>query len=259
MPQQDHWQTHPSYVSLPQKNHCANIGADDVSTFVNPHYAGSSQSYWPYTFPQETALPPPPPGMYIPHTLQPRRNTGYHIALAVLTVLVVVLGSLEVMQVVGHTQGVPYPSGTAGPKQAGSISALHTTAFQKASPVSIITPGTIKENVTLTCGGCDDPILTTITSITIDTTDLKTIWHVTLCNRSGVQQIDYFAAFNLQDPSGNTYKGTGALNSDFFLDAGKREIKTEIFSFLPRPGVSYTLVGRLGIAGITYDPIQITI
>ena len=34
--------------------------------------------------------------------------------------------------------------------------------------------------------------------------------------------------------------------------------KTEIFSFLPRPGVSYTLVARFGISGITYDPLQFT-
>jgi hypothetical protein len=113
--------------------------------------------------------------------------------------------------------------------------------------------------MTLTCGSCDDPVLTTITSITIDTTKQRTIWNVTLYNRSGVQQIDYFAAFNLQDQFGNTYEGTGALISDFFVDAGQSVIKTEIFSFLPRQGALYTLVTRLGIAGIAYDPIQVKV
>jgi hypothetical protein len=35
-------------------------------------------------------------------------------------------------------------------------------------------------------------------------------------------------------------------------------MKTEIFSFLPRPGVSYVLSARLGICGLTYDPLPVT-
>jgi hypothetical protein len=92
----------------------------------------------------------------------------------------------------------------------------------------------------------------------VDTTNLRTVWSLRLKNESGAQQIDYFAEFGLQDPFGNSYEGTGNLNTDYFLDAGQTAMKTEIFSFLPSPGVSYTLVARLGISGITYDPLQIT-
>jgi hypothetical protein len=88
----------------------------------------------------------------------------------------------------------------------------------------------MKENVTLTCGGCNNPVHTTINSITIDTTHLRTVWTVTLNNQSGAQQTDYFAQFNLQDPMGNTYQGTGSLNTDFFLSAGQMVLQTEIFS-----------------------------
>ena len=35
-------------------------------------------------------------------------------------------------------------------------------------------------------------------------------------------------------------------------------MKTEIFSFLPLPGMLYTLVARLGISGIIYNPLQVT-
>ena len=119
-----------------------------------------------------------------------------------------------------------------------------------------MTPGTIKENVTLMCDTCNDPILTTVTSITIDTTNLRVIMTVTLHNVSAAQQIDYFAEFSLQDPIGNTFEGTGELNTDFTLGAGQRGIKTEIFSFLPHSDTSYILIARLGIAGITYDPLQ---
>ncbi len=75
---------------------------------------------------------------------------------------------------------------------------------------------------------------------------------------SGAEQIDTFADFSLQDPSGNTYEGTGSLNTGFILSAGQIVLETEIFSFLPRPGVAYTLIARLGSSGITYDPVQFT-
>jgi len=225
---------------------------------VNPLHEGSSQSFSPYVYAPETAIPPPPPGMYAPLVSQPRRNTRYQIALAVLTVLVVALGSLEIIQLAAHTPLTTYPSGSTGSKLAGITSAQRAITPQKASPGRILTPGTIKENLMLTCGVCNDPVHTTINSITIDTTNLRTVWKIILQNQSGAQQIDYFSEFSLQDPLGNTYEGTGELNSDFFLPAGQTVSQTEIFSFLPLSGVSYTLVARFGIAGITYDPLQLT-
>jgi hypothetical protein len=122
----------------------------------------------------------------------------------------------------------------------------------------MLTPGTIKENKTLACGVCDDPILTTINSITINTTNVRMVWVVKLGNESGSEQVDIFNDFNLQDPNGNIYEGTGKLNNVFILSAGQTVLATEIFSFLPRPGVPYTLITRLGVSGRTYDPVQFT-
>ena len=180
------------------------------------------------------------------------------IAITILAVLVVLLGSLEVVQLAVPTLLTMYPSGSTGSNQAGISAAQHTTSPFKTTPVRMLTPGTINENMMLTCSGCNDPVLTTINSITIDTKNLRLIWTLTLQNQSGAQQIDYFAEFSLQDPLGNTYEGTGELNADFFLSAGHMVFKTEIFCFLPRPGVTYTLVARFGISGITYDPLQLT-
>lgn len=250
---QDHWQAHPSNANMPGRSQRPNMGADDSSTFVKPLHEGSWQSFSPYPFSPETAMPPPPPGMYSPLVSQPKRNTGYLITIVVLTVLVMALGSLEIVQMAGHTPLTTFSSGVTGPNQAGI-----TSAQQEPAPVRTLTPGTIKENMTLTCGGCNDPVLTTINSIMIDTTNLRTIWTITLNNQSGAQQIDYFGAFDLQDSLGNTYQGTGELQTDFFLRAGQRVFKSEIFSFLPLHGVSYTLVARLGISGISYDPLQLT-
>jgi hypothetical protein len=258
MMQQDHWQTHPSHAQMPERNHSPNMGADDSSTFVNPLHEGSSLSFSPYTFSPETAIPPPPPDLYPPLPSQFNTSRGYQIALAVLTLLVVVLGSLEVVQLAAHTLFPTYSSQSTGSNPAGISPAQHTTSLFKTTPVRILTPGTIKENMTLTCSGCNDPVHTTINSITIDTTNLRLIWTITLNNESGAQQTDYFAEFSLQDPFGNIYEGTGNLNTDFFLNAGQTAMKTEIFSFLPRPGVSYILVARFGVSGRTYDPFQLT-
>lgn len=149
-------------------------------------------------------------------------------------------------------------SQSLGSKQSSMISAQHTSTSYKATPVRILTSGTIKENILLTCGVCDDPVLTTINTIAIDTSNLRLIWTVKLTNHSGAEQIDYFSNFSLQDASGQKYQGTGDLNTDFFLNAGQIVAETEIFSFLPRPAVSYTLIARFGSSGITYDPVQFT-
>ncbi len=250
MSQENPWQTDPSSAKISRRDSFPNIGVDDSSTFVNSLHDGSSQQFFPYTFSSEPVIPPPPPGMSSPRGTPSKSNRRYQIALAVLVVFVALLGSLEVFQFAAHSPLVSYLSGSS---QAGIIPNLSATA-----PVRTLFAGTIKEYVRLTCNGCEDPVLTTLTSLMIDTGYQRVIFTMTLQNVSGAQQIDYFAEFSLQDPLGNTYEGTGALNTDFFLDAGQTAMKTEIFSFLPRPGVSYVLSARLGISGLTFDPFPLT-
>ena len=249
MVEQQRWHAHPSDTTM---------RTDVSSTFVKPLYIGSSQYTSPYSYTEGTAIPPPPPDLYPPLPSHPKRNRVQVIAIAVLAVLVVGLGSLEGMQLITHTLFPTFPYGSAGSNQAGIAPAQYATAPLKTTPVRRLTPGTIKENRMLMCGVCNNPVHTTINSITIDSTNLRLIWTITLQNQSGAQQTDYFSEFSLQDPLGNMYEGTGSLNTDFFLSAGQKALQTEIFSFLPRPGVSYTLVARFGVSGITYDPLQFT-
>ena len=243
------WKAHPSDTIMP---------TDVSSTFVKPLHAGSSQYTSPYPYATGTAIPPPPPDLYPPLPFQPKRNRVSVIAITLLTVVVVGLVCLEGVQLTTHTLFPTFFYGAAGSTQAGIAPDQHSTAPLKTIPVRILTSGTIKENRMLMCGLCNDPVHTTINAITIDTTNLRTVWIVTLNNQSGAQQTDYFAQFSLQDPLGNTYDGTGELNVDFFLNAGHMASKTEIFSFLPRPGATYTLVARFGVSGITYNPLPFT-
>ncbi len=257
MSQQEHHSAYPSYIQMRGDNSCANRQGDSSTTFVKPLHEGSSQPFMPYMYSEE-AIPPPPPYVYqqLPHQL--KRNRGYVIAMVLLTLLVVGLGSLEVFQVVGGKLLAQDSNQSQGSNQSSITTAQRAIASRKATPVRALTPGTIKENVLLTCGICDDPILTTINTISIDTSNLRLVWVVKLNNVSGSEQVDNFNDFNLQDPNGNIYQGTGKLNTVFILSSGQTVLQTEIFSFLPRPGVPYSLITRLGVSGITYDPVQFT-
>ena len=263
MSQQERWPLTPSDAMTPAGNPLPNMPTDVSSTFVKPLQDAPSPPLSPHIPSAGTPIPiaPPPPYWY-PYASSPTKSKkGYLIAIAVLALMVVGLGSLEVLQLVGGKLLTPSSSGSPGSNQSSQSAitpAQNVTAALKTTPARTLTPGTIKENETLTCGGCNDPVLTTINTITIDTTTLRTVWVVKLNNHSGAQQIDYFSDFSLQDPSGNTYKGTGDLDTPLFLSAGQIALETEIFSFLPRPGVPYTLIARLDSSGVTYDPLQFT-
>jgi hypothetical protein len=259
MSQQQQLLAHPSHSSMPVSNLYPNMPADDSSTFVKPLHEGSTQSFSPYTRSAETAIPPPPPYLYPQPPSYPKRNRGYLIAIALLTLMVMGLGSLEVIQLAGNTllTNTFYRSrGSNHSTQPATTPVHHATASLKATPLLTLTPRTIEENLMLTCGACNDPVHTTINTITIDTSNLRLVWVVKLNNQSGAEHVDDFSVFRLQDPNGDIYDGTGNLNNVFILGAGQIDLETEIFSYLPRPGVSYTLMARLGVSGITYDPLQ---
>src|SRR6266487_528954 len=151
----------------------ANAQGDSSTTFVKPLHEESSQPFTPYRFFQDTAIPPPPPYLYPQFPHQPKKYRGYIIAIVLLTLLVVGLGTLEVFQVAGGKMLAQDPNQSPGSNQSSMTSAQHTSASYKATPVRTLTSGTIKENITLGCGVCNDPILTTINTITIDTTNLR--------------------------------------------------------------------------------------
>src|SRR5258708_8925629 len=258
MSQQDQWHAHPSESSMSGGNPYLNTTTGVSSIFVKLVHDKASQSFSSYTRSAETAIPPPPPYLYPQLPSQPKRNIGYLITITVLTLLVVGLGSLEVVQVAANRLLTTYPYGSTGSNQAVITPAQHPTVPLKTASLQTLTPGTIKENSTLTCSVCTDPVLTTINSITIDTTNLRMISVVKLDNKRWAEQIVYFIELCLQDYIVKTYEGRGDLNTDIFVRAGQMAFKTEIFSLLPRPRVSYTLIADFGMSGITYDPLQLT-
>src|SRR2546430_938316 len=157
MPQQEGLSPHPSDSRMQGGHPCPTIQSDTSSTFVKPLFDGASQSFSPYPYSAGTAIPPPPPYLYPPLPSQPKRNRVHVITITILAVLVVLLGSLEVVQLAVPTLLTTYPSGSTGSNHAGINPAQNTTSPFKTTPVRILTPGTIKENMMLTCGVCNDP------------------------------------------------------------------------------------------------------
>ena len=249
MLRQQRWHAHPSDTTM---------RTDVSSTFVKPLHTGSSQYTSPYPYTAGTAIPPPPPDLYPPRPPQPKRNRVHVIAITLLTVLVVGLVSLEGVQLTTHTLFPTFPYGAAGSNQAGISPEQHTTSPALTTPMRILTPGTIKENRMLTCGVCNDPVHTTINSITIDTTNLRTVWTSPYITKAVLNKSITSLSSAFKIPWAIRMREQADLNTDFFLSAGQTVLQTEIFSFLPRPGVSYTLVARFGISGLTYDPLQFT-
>jgi hypothetical protein len=119
MVEQQRWQAHPSDTTM---------RTDVSSTFVKPLHAGSSQYTPPYPYAAGTAIPPPPPDLYPPLPHQPNRNRVYVITITVLAVLVVGLGSLEVVQLTTHTLFPTFPYEPAGSNPAVIAPAQHATA-----------------------------------------------------------------------------------------------------------------------------------
>jgi hypothetical protein len=177
MSQLDQWQAHPSYPYMSREQDSSNRVEGDSSTFISPHHVGSSPWFSPYGCSTETAMPPPPPGIDAPVVPHSKRNTGYLIALVILGVLLAALGSLELLQVATQTSLVTDPSVSTGSHQASILPTQHAADHERK-----LTSGTIAENMMLTCRGCDDPVLTTIISIMVDKTNLRTIWTIRLKN-----------------------------------------------------------------------------
>ncbi len=229
------------------------ISTDDSSTFVKlplgvfnpPNSMNTQQSS------SRSPIPPPPPNWQLQTTARPQSKRRYLIVITILVLMVLSLSILEVFQLIKGNSQQFTSNGFGGSTQSMTVSPQKTSV-----PTATLTPGTITKNLLLKCGDCYDPVLTTISTITIDTTNMRMIWVIKLYNHSGAEQSDFFGDFTLHDPSGNKYPGTGELDNNYYLNSGETAQKQEIFAFLPHPGEIYTLTAKLGASSIVFDPEQ---
>jgi hypothetical protein len=114
---------------------------------------------------------------------------------------------------------------------------------------------------------CDTAVIQiTVVSFTLDPTQNQTSMLLLLSSQHNysnchfVQSLTSYLVF--QDAAGKTYDPSGQLNNEFSLVAGQPLMLTAIYSFLPSPGSTYTLLSSeiwgegFSISGPIYGTTQ---
>src|SRR2546421_2581930 len=173
-----------------------------------------------------------------------RRISIMSVVVAVLLIAVIVLTGVVVH--LATSQPPVHVSPTAKSSH-GSISqttsqATETLTIQPTFTPTEATPtvteqpasGSYTFNQVLSCGSCVDPILVTISQVTINAKTQNMTWNLDLLNRTGNNVNFVFNTFTLADPSGNSYPGSGRwVHSDLSFQTTPREtyIRDSNFSF----------------------------
>ncbi len=192
--------------------------------------ASNAIPFHPVTPAQPTSISPLPQGNLSPgrptQTTSGKSFRGKLIVgqgIIILLLLAVVLGF-----VLHSSPGISLPTSSA----TNSSSALGAKLTA--------TPGAITENMLLkTCGGCDDPVLVTITKITITTSNM--IWSIQLQDNIGVRVQYNEEKYTLIDPTGHESSGVMASGGLVDLEAAQNQYDSATFPFVPYTGETYRL------------------
>jgi serine/threonine protein kinase len=237
------------------------------SSTYNPTISTQS-SYTPpaYTPPAYTAPPPgammsPPYGQ--PYLVQPQKKSKTGCYIAVIVVLVLALcgvGSLAMTNFASRSD----PSGGTTLTSGSSDNGTSTQTTNAPKNAASATDGTFPKNIKLTCGGCNDPIIVTIKSITVDSGKGRTAWELSLYNNtlSTFPSTEYsFQEFGLQEAAATDVVGSSDCQNTADIPSNQSITLTCIFSFVPFKNERYTLSMKLyayGADTITFDPAYVT-
>jgi hypothetical protein len=134
---------------------------------------------------------------------------------------------------------------TATPRKA---SAPLPTATPSLDTFPLLSDGVYNENVRLSCGDCDAPLLVTITQVTVNTAAENMHWTFTFYNHSGKTCSNIsFNPLQVTDQNGVTFTLTGDATTDNSVSIGPAQSASldGIFSFVAHSGAPYTLSAAL--------------
>jgi hypothetical protein len=242
-----------------------------ASSPLQPGYVSSSS--------QPNYTPPPPK--------RSRTNRIYLVVIAILVFMLI--GTFIFFLGRGSGQG---STGTAlnAPTQAATNAANNnaTSTVASASPTALtatptdgtVTPDftattaslplasaeTLSENIRLTCD-CTDPVVVTITQITVQPLQNRMIWSLTFFNNTQINTGAQFDQFSLQKgdqinyptQGEQTFDATGGgIDTGVSLQAGETKQVTLTFSFVPYKSIPYTLSSQLAaFSSVTFNPVVI--
>jgi hypothetical protein len=178
------------------------------------------------------------------------------LAAVLIIVLVAVVVSRTTTISVNNRSTIDVPP-VPGLGSAGTAAATDTPRTASA-PLPTATPsldtfpllgdGVYNENVRLSCGDCDAPLLVTITQITVNTTTDNMHWTFTLYNHTGNTCSNfYFDPLQVTDQNGVMFTLTGPAATDNSVSIGPAQSTSldGIFSFVAHSGAPYTLSATL--------------
>jgi serine/threonine protein kinase len=234
--------------------------------------ATTQSSYTPpmYTPPAYTPSPGammPPYGQSYPVRTQKKSNTGCLVA--IIVVLALTLMGVTALAVVGLSLKFGSSGGTTSISGSDSSSdnGTSTTSTQTAGGTKTGTPakdGTFTKNIKLTCGGCNDPILVTIKTITVDSGKGRTAWELSLYNNTLTTFHSYgysIRQFGLQEATSTDVVGSSDCQNTEDIPPDQSITLTCVFSFVPFKNERYTVSIQLDAYGadtITFDPVYVT-
>ena len=171
-------------------------------------------------------------------------------------IVTIIFGLLSHPQAAPIRTGISHVlHGTPAPTPTTLLSPTSTpTPLPSPTPIptALAASGTITKNELLTCNTCSDgdPIHFTINSITIDNSNGRTLWDITLTNVSATAykafdqgiSLEVFASDHPIDATG--YWSDGLFNQ-IYINAGQKAATQLIFTFPVYKGVQYTFSAKL--------------
>lgn len=214
----------------------------------------------PYTPPNPQpsgAMGPLPYGQAYP-LRQPQKKNITGCLIAVIAVLVLALVGVSALALINI--GLNLNASGSETVTTGGNGA--TTQATKATGSKVpVKDGTFTKNIKLGCGGCNDPLVVTITTITVESATGRMVWNVTLYNNSAAAYDStgyYFENFSIQSASDMAkVQASGdllMLGSGDSIPAGQQVATKFIFSFVPYRNEPYTLYAKL----FAYPPGEVT-
>lgn len=258
----------PSGNTSPTRHDAGTFPGNDPSS----QYSGPMQQIVP-------TLVSPPPGAY-PSGVMPMQPAGKKSSLtrniiigqtALNIILLVLVGVLIARpSSPGNTPGTANnPTATTAPVTGGNPTQQPTnTPTATVAAKSTATSGTSTKNLMLTCGAaCNDPVLVTIKTITINSSLVRMIWDISFQNNTTGTNLSVFLGdFTLQDSLGQKYPGQPE-KAVFGLSPNQVMDEQITFSFVPLAGENYTfpftVTGQYnGVASnpfsVTFEPVTFT-
>jgi len=198
------------------------------------------------------------------------RKNRWKVVTLVLFISTVILATTTLLaynHIINPPAARPTPIATQAPQQTTTVPATETptsastpSSMSTVQPSATVADGVIQENITLTCGGCNDPIRVIINTVQIDNANGRMIWDTTLKDITGSNLGYSINEYNLQANASQTQvpatfsQGSGNLVSNVPDDI------QGIFAFVPSHNVIYTLTIVVNWDGgsTTFDPVKIT-